>query len=51
MVLKKEILVSNITMAEKYCDFSKWVGSVLQNIKDLNITDIYDVSKFFFILK
>ena len=44
--VKKEILPYNITMVERYCDFSKWVGSVLQSIKDLNIADMSDVSFF-----
>jgi len=42
--IKKEIDSKNISMIEKYSDYSKWVGSVLQNIKDLNITDIFDVN-------
>jgi hypothetical protein len=46
----KEIVACNITMAEKYCDFSKWVGSVFQSIKALNITDMFDVSIIFWCL-
>lgn len=42
-----EIVVSNIDMSDSYCDFSKWVGSVFQSIKDLKVNDVEDVRKFF----
>jgi len=38
-----EIIASNIDMSEGYCDFSKWVGSIFQTIKDLKINDVHDV--------
>jgi len=47
---KKDISACNISMIRRYCDFSKWIGSVLQSIKDLNITDMFDVSIYFFII-
>jgi hypothetical protein len=42
MVFNK-INVSDIDMSIPYCDFSKWVASVFQNIKDLKINDVNDV--------
>jgi hypothetical protein len=35
----------NIDMKDKYIDFSRWVGSIYQTIKDLNILDC-EVNKF-----
>jgi len=46
---KREIAPCNINMVEKYSDFCKWVGSVFQSIKDLNVVDVYDVSKNFLV--
>ena len=47
----KEFLPSNIYMGERYCDFAKWVGSIFQTIKDLNITDVNNVRILFYFIK
>ena len=40
-----EIEISDMDMSVTYCDFSKWIASVFQNIKDLKINDVNDVCK------
>lgn len=42
-IIVNEPIISNIDMSEGYCEFSKWVGSVFQSIKDLDVNDVNDV--------
>jgi hypothetical protein len=49
-IMVKEITANDVEMSDNYCEFSKWIASVLQSIKDLKINDVNDVIFIFLYL-
>ncbi len=37
----KEVVLSDIVLEEGLCPDAKWIGSLLQYLKDRQLTDIY----------
>ncbi len=42
-IMVKEITANDVEMSDNYCEFSKWIASLLQSIKDMKINDVNNV--------